>query len=475
MVKRTCRGKNTCGLRLFASLVSLVVLGSALGVGFTAKVAAQSPIDDYFSQVLGDPMDFGNQEDLVTNVVNEAPFVGGTNKSIAEGQLRFDVNGDFGADLVWPGFPTGIPHGREGARNLIDTGTYKRLVIRMKAPAGSGMGIHWYNCLVQSTCKGGQGFVASEGWQTYDIALGTDSDPRLALPWSGKIMGLRLAGNVRGRVEIDWVQLVGANTNVVSEQTGRFNRDIRPVDKLDFATAAGDPWDMNSAQDIAQRTGLRPGSTIAGNRFSGCTIGTSTRSFPGLIFNMPNGKTIDADRFKTLTFEYSYEGPFSSRPTVDGGTFARVFWFDAAGRRHPTNAIHLYPNENVVQVRLDDPAAVFQGIERGIGKATGAPWSGQVTAFRINPNDTKGSRCFTIGRVWLTSDDPVGTIVDLPSNPKLVAQTVSPLTPTPVTPTRVTPAKATAAQSTGGVAKKLARKSVRRVLPKNSKKVKNSK
>jgi hypothetical protein len=101
-----------------------------------------------------------------------------------------------------------------------------------------------------------------------------------------------------------------------------------------------------------------------------------------------------------------------------------VFWFDAAGRRHPTNAIHLYPNQTVVQVRLDDPSAMFQGIERGVGP-TGAPWAGQVTSFRINPNDTKGSRCFTIGRVWLTSDDPAGTVVDLPANARLSPQAVS--------------------------------------------------
>ena len=393
-----------------------------------AHVGAQSPVDDYFTQVLGDPMDFGNQEDMVTNVVNEAPFVGATNKSISNGQLQFDVNGDFGADLVWPGFPTGIPHGREGALNPIDAGIYRRLIIRMKAPAGSGLGIHWYNCRVQTTCKGGQGFVASEGWQTYDITLGAQQDPRLALPWSGNMTGLRLAGNVRGPVAIDWVQLVGLDANVVGERTGGAVRDIRPLDKLDFATLAGDPWDMSSARDVTQHTGLKPGSGIAGNRFAGCTIGTSTGQFPGLIFNMPNGKAIDAGRFKTLTFEYSYEGSFSSRPTLDGGTFARVFWFDTGGRRHPTNAIHLYPNESVVQVRLDDPSAMFQGIERGVERATGAPWAGQVTGFRINPNDTKGSRCFTIGRVWLTSDDPAGTVVDLPSNPKLLAKSITPST-----------------------------------------------
>jgi hypothetical protein len=454
MVRRTPRHRRM----VFG--IGVLAIALTFGGSFSATVGAQSLGDDYFTQVLGDPMDFGNQEDLVTNVVDEAPFVGASNKSIADGQLHFDVSGNFAADLVWPGFPTGIAQGRDGARNLIDTGTYRRLVLRMKAPAGSGMGVRWYNCKIQPSCEGGRGFVAVDGWQTYDLDLGTQLDPRVAMPWSGNMMGLRLAGNVQGHVDIDWVQLVGANTQVVSERTGSFEGDIRPIDKLDFATAAGDPWDMNSAHDVAERTGLLPGSVVAGNRFSGCTLGTSTRHFPGLILNMPNGKAIDAGRFKTLTFEYSYQGPFSSRPTIDGGTFARVFWFDAAGRRHPTNAIHLYPNQSVVQVRLDDPSALFQGIERGVGP-TGAPWAGQVTSFRINPNDTKGSRCFTIGRVWLTSDDPAGTVVDLPSNPKVLSKPVSP---------------ASAAESTGlkpaAFAKKPAPRPVVRVGPKRMKKLK---
>ena len=33
-----------------------------------------------------------------------------------------------------------------------------------------------------------------------------------------------------------------------------------------------------------------------------------------------------------------------------GGTFARVFWYSPDGARHPTNAIHLYPNQSVAQV-----------------------------------------------------------------------------------------------------------------------------
>lgn len=62
-------------------------------------------------------------------------------------------------------------------------------------------------------------------------------------------------------------------------------------------------------------------------------------------------------------------------------------------------------------VRLDDPAAVFQGVEAGNGKKTGKPWGGTVDEFRINPNDPKDSLCFRIGRIWLTADEPAGAVL----------------------------------------------------------------
>jgi hypothetical protein len=396
--------------RLFAaSGVALASLSVALAPVSVAQ--AQSGAEDYFVAAFGDPMDFGNPEDLVINT-DEAMFVGGTNKSISDGQLRFDTNGAFQFDPVWPGFPTGIPHGREGGRVPIDADKYKRFVIRMNAPEGAPVGLRWFNCrAANSSCAGGQAWFAKGGWQTYEINLGPDGTvPALTLPWSGQMLGLRFVGTVAGHFDIDWIRLAPADGSPVQEIQGGPTVDIRPTAQLDYATAYGNPWDMDNSADVIDRVNLQPGSVIANNTFKGCTLGTSTTKFPGLVFNMPGGP-IDADRFKTLTFEYSYPGSFSARPVPGGGQFARVFWYSPDGKRHPTMAIHLYPNENIVQVRLDSPFAEFIGIEPGKGVATGAPWKGKVTHFRINPNDDRAPRCFTIGKVWLTSDEPAGTAV----------------------------------------------------------------
>jgi hypothetical protein len=394
--------------RLLVLLAGALVGASLFGQVVPTPASAQSGVTDYHVDAFGDPMDFSNPEDLVINT-EEAMFVGGTNKSIADGQLHFDANGPFQFDPVWAGFPTGIPHGREGGRVPIDASKYRRFVIRMNAPEGAPVGLRWFSCLKQSAdCQGGQAFTARAGWNTYDITLGDDgSVPGLPLNWSGNILGLRFVGTVSGHFDIDWIRIVPADATNVGEIVGGPTIDWRPTTKLDYATASGNPWDMDSMADIKELVALKPGSSIEGGQFKGCSIGTSTLQFPGLVFNLPSGP-IDAARFKTLTFEYSYLGPFSARPVNGGGTFARVFWFSPDGKRHPTNAIHLYPNENVVQVDLTHPQTMFPGIEPGKGVATGAPWAGQVTGFRINPNDTKDSKCFTIGRVWLTADEPTG-------------------------------------------------------------------
>jgi hypothetical protein len=406
-------------------LAAVVLTLGALSAATTSQIAAAAEQNDFHVDAFGDPMDFSNPEDLVINT-NEAMFVGGTNKSIADGQLHFDTSGAFQFDPVWPGFQTGIPHGREGMRAQINANHYKRFVIRMNAPEGLPVGLRWFNCRASnSTCAGGQAFTARGGWNTYDITLGPDGTvPGLTGPWSGNIFGLRFVGTGSGHFDVDYIRVVPAGVDA-SEIVGGPTIDVRPVDKLDFATAAGNPWDMDANSDVVQTVALQPGASIAGNKFSGCSVGTSTGQFPGLVFNMPGGALIDANRFKTLTFEYSYPGEFSAQHRPGGGTFARVFWFSPDGKRHPTNAIHTYPNENVVQIRLDDPATMFQGIEPGKGVATGAPWQGIVTSFRINPNDSMDPRCFTIGRVWLTSDDPAGTKIEFQRGapPKTLALT----------------------------------------------------
>ncbi len=92
--------------------------------------------------------------------------------------------------------------------------------------------------------------------------------------------------------------------------------------------------------------------SVSGGRIRACNTPVSSGSGdPGLVLRLPAGQTIDANRFKTLTVEYDYEGPFSTRNGPGGGMVARIFWNDSRGR-HPTKGIHLYPNQRWFQIRL---------------------------------------------------------------------------------------------------------------------------
>jgi hypothetical protein len=379
--------------------------------------SAQSEAD-YHVAAFGDPLDFSNSEDLVINV-DEAMFTGAVNKSISDGQLHFDAagSGPFSFDPVWTGFPTGIPHGREGNRVPIETSTYQRFVMRINTADSMPLGLRWFNCPKMTTdCMGGMRIDARPGWNTYDVTLASDgTSGGASIPWAGQMTGLRVIGNGPGHVDVDWIRLVPAGSGPIGELVGGAPPDPVPSGQLDFATAAGNPWDMDAITDVQQQVKLAAGSRVEGNRFKACNtvVNTGKEGDPGMVMNLPSGRLIDANRFKTLTFEYSYEGTFSAFTRPGGGMVARIFWFDGNGVRHATNGIHLYPNERVVQIRLDGPRVPFDGPnwQADNGKT---PWAGTVTAFRFDPNQDPGARCWTIGRMWLTSDDPAGTTITFP-------------------------------------------------------------
>ncbi len=278
---------------------------------------AQGSADDYFVAAFGDPMDFSNAEDLVINT-NEAMFTGNAaNKSISGGQLHFDSVGATTFDPVWAGAAAGIPHGREGGRVPIDTSRYGRLVIRMNAPEGVASAATWFSCREQTqACQGGTAFTTHAGWNTYDLPLSNTMG--LPAAWSGAMVGLRLILNGPGHFDVDWIRLAPAGSGDVQEIVGGPTVDLVPTGKLDYATAGGNAWDMDAPGDVRQLSGLRAGATFSGNMVSACTVGTASGQFPGLVMSLPAGP-IDANRFTTLTFEYSYDGAFSTRPVAGGG------------------------------------------------------------------------------------------------------------------------------------------------------------
>ena len=379
-------------------------------------------------------MDFSNPEDHV--IADDSMLFQTRNASISGGQMHVDTDGPAHFSPVWAGYPTGIPHGREGGLKPIDAGRFSRFVMRMNAPVAGSAIVRWFTCIEQAdSCSGGHAFVTEPGWHTYDMLLTPNTpDPVLAQGFAGSVVGVRVILTGPGHYDVDWIRIgagpADAGNGVdglppLGEIVGGAPPFPLPTDKLDYATYAGDAWDWSGRGDATpiDVTGVQ----ILNGKFQGCNVPIKGDfGMSGLVFNLPGRLAIDANRFKTLTVEYSYRGPFSSKKGAGGGTVARVIWTNGAGR-HRTKGIHLYPNEHVFQIRLDDPRTVFDGVDSGGG--SGAPWEGMVTQFRIAPNQDSGARCFTIGRVWLTADEPAGaSALTTTTRRPLGTRTLSPLT-----------------------------------------------
>ena len=392
---RTFRGKFW--------FVMVAVVAGTMGQQATRLpfAVAQAAGQDYHLDAWGDPLDFSNREDQI--IADDAMLFQTSNASIADGQLHFDADRPAYFSALWAGFPTGIPHGREGDVKPIDAGHYRRLVMRINSSAPLGAGVRWYTCQEANVgCQGGQNFALSPGWQTYDLALNGDPGSGLTAPWGGSIYAVRivLAPNGPTHFDVDWMRIVPDGVGDVGELTGGAPPPNLPLDKLDYATYAGNAWDFDNFADVKQAVHLRS-VRVADHRFYGCNTATNdTNGDPGMVMSLPGGQPIDANRFKTLTVVYSYEGPFSVKNVKGGGMVGRVFWFDVKGTRHATNGVHLYPNDNTFTIRLDGPGVSNDG----------TTWGGVVTGFRWDPNQDPSDRCWTVDRILLTADEPAGSV-----------------------------------------------------------------
>ncbi len=143
---------------------------------------------------------------------------------MSDGQLRLEFERTGFFSPLWGGYPTGIPHGRDGALRPIDTSRYQRLVMRMNAPGGVTMMARWYTCLqADDSCSGGHQFTTAEGWNTYDLTLAPNTpDPAVSKPWAGQVLTVRIVVATPSpiRVDVDWVRIVPAGLQPVEEIQG---------------------------------------------------------------------------------------------------------------------------------------------------------------------------------------------------------------------------------------------------------------
>ncbi len=369
---------------------ALLVVGTILGV--SSAPPARAAGQDLFVDTFGDALDYENPQDVT--IASNWTMSGVANVSMSGGQLHLDSTGPGWVTLLFPGFEGALPNGREGARNPVNASDYGRLVLRMNTSASQPVAALWHTCVqANASCQGGHFFQSTSGWQTYDVPLTpTPGDPALSIPWAGTVVGLRLLfPSGTGHIDIDWARVVPNGASSVEELHDR--PAPRSIDsKLDYATWAGNPWDFDDANDAVQ-VGNVKSSSISGGLLSACNAGSAgTTSDPFVVLNLPAGQ-LDADKFHTVAFRYSFDGPFSLEFGNGGGTLARIVWHDSSGKTHESRDIVTYPNLDITTVDL-----------RGTTAVDGARFTGPITQFRFDPNEDSGQRCWKLDQVWLLAD-----------------------------------------------------------------------
>jgi hypothetical protein len=368
----------------------------------SAPPAAASTGGDYATDVLGDPWDFSNPED-----VPPIPLVGTENSfgiSVANGVLTVDAQANstiklirtWGAELAW---------GRDGLHVPADAAAYTHLSFAMNLDQKRNMGVHYW------TESGAQNIVPftvlGPGWASYDIDM---TSPGLLGPnvWSGKIVRLEILagggfpGTARFPMQLDWARLHRADASAAPTSAPTV-RVLTPSEEggADYATVSGDAWDFGGTDDIVSSGDLTISSFANGN-LNGTT--TANDSFVELPLRSP----LNTDRYHRATIDVCFGGGFSFANAPGGGMNARFAWYDdGGGTWSETQDIIIYPGCNRMTIDLATTPAIAVNDENTVYKAG---WRGlHISALRFDLNEDPGRRDFSLNEIRLADDAAFST------------------------------------------------------------------
>ncbi len=282
-----------------------VLAGPSSAAGSAPSVNA-SQVDeavDFASTQFLDPWDFSNNQD-VPNHANLNHFKM-TNVSRSGGVFRGSSQPFGFLRLLQSWDNSGIPWGRDGAINEIDTATYDRISFRMKtdlSQSRTGGRVVWYDCgQLRAECQGGTKFVSQPGWHTYDVELVNDP-AEYPVAWQGKIRGLSLIpSRMATNFELDWVRLydssTGSSVTVNASAPGDvyWDRDQNPANNTAGSPNWGlvDPDATGTGGPLAFNAGAYPPGKYYFYTDDGS--GPSSYSAPVKIDARPRVQVIDPD------------------------------------------------------------------------------------------------------------------------------------------------------------------------------------
>src|SRR4051794_5580502 len=361
--------------------------------------AAFSTSGDYATDVLGDPWDFSNFDD-----VPPIPIVGSENSfgiSLGNGVLNVDARNGSTVKLVRTWGQT-LPWGRDGLSKPIEAAVYNRFSVKLDLPMTRDIGVRYITESGASNIN--FKFAVPAGPQQLDFDL---TQPGIFGPsvWSGKIIRLEIAvggsynGVDRFNLAVDWASVHRADVR----PTGNFGATpivsvLSPSEEggADYATVSGDPWDFGGTDDIASSGDLNIRSFVNGN-----LNGTSVANDP--FVELPLRAPLIPDRYHRLTFDVCYAGGFGLANAPGEGMVARFAWFDdGGGTWSETQDIVVYPGCNRMTVDLATNPAAALNDENTVYKAG---WRGiRISALRFDLEEDPGSRDFSVNEIRLADD-----------------------------------------------------------------------
>ncbi len=163
----------------------------------------------------------------------------------------------------------------------------------------------------------------------------------------------------------------------------------------DYATEAGNPWDMDDASDVSS-VANGTASFQSGLLAVHATAGQSDQQ---VQMNLPNGVPIDSSRYHYLTYRVMYNYP--TLYYVDSGQFSRIYW---GTPMQESKLIYLFPGWQTFSFDL-----------RTLPANWGPAWAtSNWTSFRLDPIANKGHDVtFYIDDVKLAGDTVADTYVDI--------------------------------------------------------------
>ena len=301
----------------------------------TAGGVTLAPADDYFRDVLNNPIDFDSSADLANFIESADNGPGISGISVANGLMSGTIDTVSGAyfHVLSPGQCGSNPSGKTGQAFPIDTSKYRYLNIRMNVSEDAEMSFLWY-----TGCNYAKDFVLTnaipteDGWHTYTIDLATIglsscntnsstvTCDNSHLWTAADVTGLRIQPGYAGTFEIDWITLTdeapGVNgSHTVTYTAAAAGNDTRFSIFLDDNT---NPFDgIVERLVVDSSTAVTPAASVS-----------SRDLFPGTYY--VNG--IDTDDYATLRADPwdmnnaddilpVLDGLFSPTTAVTGGAF----------------------------------------------------------------------------------------------------------------------------------------------------------